>query len=740
MVYFNHKIIINYQLVMLVRCMINKIKNVLITLFGGMLGIHKFFDEKIIEGLIYLITLGLGFVGWTIDFISSFLSLMNVRKKGIYVFERIASIIAGIIYILVGVYNFDSSKNSSIYFLMIGTLILYMFNNRTYIDINENAILEEELKNQLEISNNEIEEQQIGNISNNINKQLDLNNALLEENIEKEIPKDNNCKITQNIVSEEKQQLDKITSEKIEREILKQREFEELEKYNQYRKYKINKYNNKKLDEDEKVFNNYCENNYDKLIFIFYNALTEDNNYKIDFNNNSIKVKFDEVFYKVFNKYNSTNTLPKENYYYDVIKEDLEIALPLNIDKRGIKNVAEIVMGNLSNDYDLYILSKLINFNNMKYIKNNNLLFTKQNFLDDSQTNEIIYELTTFYIITKMLIKVIDVYNKYNNMDETKPFYKFIKNSVNKYVEYDIIIKETIDLYKASFELEMDYFDFLLLIYILSESKKFEIEHKSLNFEIKKIVKQNIKSLDEIEKFKYEFEVIINNKNMGEEFIFSDISKIITILCSKYSEDGMFCANKKEVLKQIFYYYTLKRGINCLVKTAYQFPSWENKMNEEIKKYNNITKTQKIINNDFVEFDLYNYYENRYKKIQDGYSFEIFLTELFRELGYRSKRCGHSGDQGGDLEIYKNNTKYIIQAKHYAGTLNNMPIQEVLGAKKYYDADKCLVITNSSFTKGARELAEINEVILIDGSKLEKIIELLKNKNNYKYIDIFKEN
>ena len=43
---------------------------------------------------------------------------------------------------------------------------------------------------------------------------------------------------------------------------------------------------------------------------------------------------------------------------------------------------------------------------------------------------------------------------------------------------------------------------------------------------------------------------------------------------------------------------------------------------------------------------------------------------------------------------------------------------------KFYNADKCMVITNSYFTKGARELAKAAGVILWDRTILREKIEL----------------
>lgn len=49
----------------------------LICLFLGILGIHKFYQGKIIIGIIYLFTGGLFGIGWIVDIISIFISCLE---------------------------------------------------------------------------------------------------------------------------------------------------------------------------------------------------------------------------------------------------------------------------------------------------------------------------------------------------------------------------------------------------------------------------------------------------------------------------------------------------------------------------------------------------------------------------------------------------------------------------------------------------------------------------------------
>ena len=113
-----------------------------------------------------------------------------------------------------------------------------------------------------------------------------------------------------------------------------------------------------------------------------------------------------------------------------------------------------------------------------------------------------------------------------------------------------------------------------------------------------------------------------------------------------------------------------------------------------------------------------------------GVAFEeycIMLLEISNVLpksNYAKTR--KSGDYGADIIIkHGNKVNVSVQCKR----LKNSPvrieaIQEVVGSKKFYHTDKCMVITNSRFTENAVTLALSNDVLLIDRERLIKLIEL----------------
>ena len=66
----------------------------------------------------------------------------------------------------------------------------------------------------------------------------------------------------------------------------------------------------------------------------------------------------------------------------------------------------------------------------------------------------------------------------------------------------------------------------------------------------------------------------------------------------------------------------------------------------------------------------------------------------------------------------KDNLKTAVQVKKYTGRVGVAAVQEVYAAKTYYNAAYAIVVTNSYFTKQARELAAKLYVTLVDRDKL----------------------
>lgn len=114
-----------------------------------------------------------------------------------------------------------------------------------------------------------------------------------------------------------------------------------------------------------------------------------------------------------------------------------------------------------------------------------------------------------------------------------------------------------------------------------------------------------------------------------------------------------------------------------------------------------------------------------------GIEFEEFLRDLYDALGYEVHKT-NINDQGADLIVLHQGEKIVIQAKRYKSSVSNSAVQQVYTAKAFYDCDKAIVITNSSFTKSAREVAEKVGVELWDHEALKSMLNSMKSMLIYK--------
>lgn len=111
-----------------------------------------------------------------------------------------------------------------------------------------------------------------------------------------------------------------------------------------------------------------------------------------------------------------------------------------------------------------------------------------------------------------------------------------------------------------------------------------------------------------------------------------------------------------------------------------------------------------------------------------GVDFEAWIAALLRKQGVTKVQATKgSGDQGGDIIFTHCGLRVVVQAKRYSSPVSNKAIQEVYSAMPYYSCDEGWVITNSSFTTAAKDLAKITNVKLIDGSDLRNFSLVFAN-------------
>lgn len=110
-------------------------------------------------------------------------------------------------------------------------------------------------------------------------------------------------------------------------------------------------------------------------------------------------------------------------------------------------------------------------------------------------------------------------------------------------------------------------------------------------------------------------------------------------------------------------------------------------------------------------------------ELMSGLDFEVYCSKLLNSIGFSEiKVTSGSGDQGIDILCRNGRIKYGFQCKKYSKPVGNKSIQEVLAGKVYYTLDRAVVITNSFFTKSAKDLAAQANIELWDRETLEELI------------------
>ncbi len=106
-----------------------------------------------------------------------------------------------------------------------------------------------------------------------------------------------------------------------------------------------------------------------------------------------------------------------------------------------------------------------------------------------------------------------------------------------------------------------------------------------------------------------------------------------------------------------------------------------------------------------------------------GLEFENEIAKILPLVGFEEVTVSKgSGDQGIDIFAKKDGENFGIQCKKYSSSVGNKAVQEVISGKEFFNLDKAIVITNSSFTVSANELAHKANVTLWNRMNLEQII------------------
>lgn len=112
----------------------------------------------------------------------------------------------------------------------------------------------------------------------------------------------------------------------------------------------------------------------------------------------------------------------------------------------------------------------------------------------------------------------------------------------------------------------------------------------------------------------------------------------------------------------------------------------------------------------------------------DPIGFEKSCAETLRLAGWVTSDTARSGDQGADIIATKDSNTVALQCKLYSSPVGNKAVQEASAAKDFYQADVAVVVTNNTFTRSAKTLAQKVGVILMHYSELGQLEELIRKR------------
>lgn len=110
-----------------------------------------------------------------------------------------------------------------------------------------------------------------------------------------------------------------------------------------------------------------------------------------------------------------------------------------------------------------------------------------------------------------------------------------------------------------------------------------------------------------------------------------------------------------------------------------------------------------------------------------GIIFEKQVLALLKKMGFDAEMTKASGDGGIDIIAHKHDDivggKFIIQCKNWSKPIGEPPVRDLYGVVVSENANKSLLIAQSSFTTQAVEFANGKPLELIDGQKLQELFK-----------------
>jgi len=110
----------------------------------------------------------------------------------------------------------------------------------------------------------------------------------------------------------------------------------------------------------------------------------------------------------------------------------------------------------------------------------------------------------------------------------------------------------------------------------------------------------------------------------------------------------------------------------------------------------------------------------------NGHDFEDLVEQLIKKMGFVVEERKLTAD--GGVDIFAKNYEpifegiYVIQCKRYTHKVGESIVRDLYGVVHSKNANKGILITNSAFSKKARDFAQNKQLELIDGERLRSLL------------------
>lgn len=113
-----------------------------------------------------------------------------------------------------------------------------------------------------------------------------------------------------------------------------------------------------------------------------------------------------------------------------------------------------------------------------------------------------------------------------------------------------------------------------------------------------------------------------------------------------------------------------------------------------------------------------------------GLEFEKYVAKILKSRGCANVKLTEYYDWGVDIIAEKDGVRWGVQVKRYSGAVKAAAVRQAVTALNKYDCSRAMVVTNSYYSRQARELARSNNCILIDRNTLADWIIAFQGKAN----------